>query len=88
MIEASFPKEFLNFFSSKDEFQKEAKIMLAIQLYLENKISIGKAAELSNMNYHDFEDELKKRDLKKLIGPTDLDSQEKEFDNLKNIVQK
>ncbi len=40
---------------SELELQKRLKVLLAVQLYLEGKISIGKASQISGFSRLDFE---------------------------------
>lgn len=83
------PDEFLKYFEgSIDELEKSYRVFLAIKLYLEEKISVGKAAELSGLSYHDFEDELKDRNIKKIIGPVTTDKAEKDRENLQKFKKK
>ena len=39
---------------SKEHFENEAKKFTALEYYKQNKLSIGQAADLANMNEEDF----------------------------------
>lgn len=78
-----FPKEFQKYFPENElQFEKLSKILLAIDLYLKEKVSLGKAAELSGLNFEDFINELKLRKIRRLTGyesVEDLENEQKDF---------
>jgi len=45
-------------------YEKESRILIATELYREGEISAGKAAELADMPFEDFIEQLKKRRMK------------------------
>jgi predicted HTH domain antitoxin len=45
---------------SESELKKRIKLLLAIQLYVSEKLTIGKAAQLSGLSRLEFEKELSK----------------------------
>lgn len=58
-IKIDFPKDILLAINeSENELQRRIKIILAIQLYKVEKLTIGKAAQLANLSRLDFEKEL------------------------------
>ncbi len=58
-IEIEVPEElFLNLKQSHEEFKKEIKLTMAIELYKKGKLSLGKAAELSGFTKIGFIDML------------------------------
>lgn len=58
-IEIEFPEELLlNLKQSGEEFKKEVKLTMAIELYKKGKLSLGKAAELSGFSKIGFIDML------------------------------
>lgn len=61
------------------------RLLIAIELYLDEKISIGKAAELSGIPFEEFIDELRKRKIKRLTGLKSVSEIEKEFQDLKSF---
>jgi predicted HTH domain antitoxin len=65
-LDVSLPDEFLKYYKgSRDKLEKLNRIVLAIELYLEGKVSIGKAAELSGLLFDEFHEELAKRKVKR-----------------------
>jgi predicted HTH domain antitoxin len=60
-ITLDFPNDvFLVLNESKNDLKHRLKIILAIQLYNGQKLSIGKAAQLSGLSRLKFEEELSK----------------------------
>jgi predicted HTH domain antitoxin len=58
-IEIEVPEElFLNLKQSDEEFKKELKLLMAIDLYKKSRLSLGKAAELSGFSKLGFIDML------------------------------
>lgn len=58
-ITVNLPKDILIALNeSEGDFKKRLKIILAIQLYKLQKLSLGKAAQLSGLSRLDFETEL------------------------------
>ena len=79
-IDVSLPDEFLKYFDdSPEKLQKINRIILAIDLYLEQKVSIGKAAELSGLPFDKFHEELSQRKIKRLGGPISVNEAENEL---------
>jgi predicted HTH domain antitoxin len=79
-LEVSLPDEFLKYYKgSRDKLEKLNRIVLAIELYLENKVSIGKAAELSGLPFDKFHDELAKRKIKRRGEALTAETIEKEL---------
>ncbi len=79
-IDVSLPDEFLKYFDdSPEKLQKINRIILAIDLYLEQKVSIGKAAELSGLPFDEFHEELSQRKIKRLGGPLSVNEAENEL---------
>lgn len=62
------------------------KLLLAIELYLEGKISIGKAAELSGLKFDIFHDELQKRKIQRRVHST-REELDHELDEIKQFLQ-
>ena len=62
-IEIEVPEELLlNLNQSGEEFKKEVKLTMAIELYKKGKLSLGKAAELSGFTKIGFIDMLNFKD--------------------------
>lgn len=60
-ISIDFPDDLLLALNeSENDFKKRIKVMLAIQLYKLQKLTIGKAAQLSGMSRFEFEKKLSK----------------------------
>lgn len=60
-ISIDFPNDiFLALNESETDLKKRIKLTLAIELYKSQKLTIGKAAQLSGMTRLDFEKELSK----------------------------
>ncbi|MFQ5981659.1 MAG: UPF0175 family protein [Candidatus Heimdallarchaeota archaeon] len=78
-LDVSLPDEFLKYYKgSRDKFEKLNRIVLAIELYLEDKVSIGKAAELSGLPFDEFHEELAKRKIKRrgeILTPQTLEEE-------------
>ena len=63
-ISLNLPKDiFLALNESEGEIKKRIKLNLAFQLYEQNKLTIGKAAQLSGMSKLEFEKELSKNNV-------------------------
>lgn len=58
--------------------EKESLILIATELYREGEISVGKAAELADMPFEDFIEQLKKRKMKiySMIGISEAKEEE------------
>lgn len=79
-INISLPKEFLEYFKgSREELQRANRVVLAIELYLEHIISIGRAAELSGLHFDDFQKELSNRQIKRHGGPSTVSEADDEL---------
>jgi predicted HTH domain antitoxin len=60
-ISIEFPNDILLALNeSESELKDRIKLTLAIQLYVSEKLTIGKAAQLSGLNRLEFENELSK----------------------------
>ena len=63
-ISVDFPNDILLALNeSENDLKKRIKITLAIQLYKLQKLTIGKAAQLSEMSRLEFEKELSKNEI-------------------------
>ena len=86
-IHVSLPDEFLEYFdNSVDSLETENRVVLAIELMLQDKISISKAAELSNLTFEEFLDELKKRKIRRDPGYGSPEDMEKEMQSLRKMM--
>ncbi|MFW6304795.1 MAG: UPF0175 family protein [Candidatus Saliniplasma sp.] len=68
------------------EIQSEGKLLIALELYREGRISAGKAAELAGISFDEFLDELEKRKMK-LYTLLDIDEIKKEIDGAEKYVR-
>ena len=64
---------------SKKELEIESNLLLVINLYLQGKISLSKASELSKLKVDEFLEELRKRKILRNIGPSSVDELEKDY---------
>jgi len=79
-INVSLPDEFLEYFKgSLKELQKVNIVVLAIELYLADKVSIGRAAELSSLSFDEFHAELSRRKILRRGGPSSVEEMEEEL---------
>lgn len=63
-ISIEFPNDILLAINeSENELKKRIKITLAIQLYKQQKLTIGKAGQLSGLSRLEFEKELSKNEI-------------------------
>lgn len=68
---SSFPDKFKEYYDiPSDSIDQYYRLLLAIDLYLNEKISVGKAAELSGLKFDEFLDELRRRNIRRLTGYT------------------
>jgi predicted HTH domain antitoxin len=82
---ASIPKAYKDFFNiPKDEIERYYKILLSIDLYLNEKVSLAKAAELCEMNVYEFIEELRNRKIKRITAYDKVEDLEAE----KDIIEK
>lgn len=80
-------------YRSKDEFMrdaintllaanKELRLELAVELYEEEKISLGRAAEIADLNYEEMKDKLFERDIEIRRGPESVEEMEEDSEDL------
>jgi predicted HTH domain antitoxin len=86
-IHMEVSKDYLYAFDlNENRLSRELKLLSAIELYREHKISMGKAAEFAEMDKYMFQKELASRDI-----PTidyDIEEVKTESDMLKNLRKK
>lgn len=79
---AEFVKESVNTFLAS---RKDARIAIACELYKEGKISLGKTAEIADLNIEKIKRELNKRSIKRnLVSFKDQKRMLKELLKIKN----
>jgi predicted HTH domain antitoxin len=82
---ASIPKTYKDFFNiPKAEVERYYKILLSIDLCLNEKVSLAKAAELCEMNVYEFIEELRSRKIKRITAYDKVEDLEAE----KDIIEK
>ncbi|PSG99742.1 MAG: hypothetical protein BRC28_03120 [Nanohaloarchaea archaeon SW_4_43_9] len=80
-------------YRDKDEFvrdaintllaaNKELRLELAVELYEEEKISLGRAAELADLSYEEIKEELSGRGIEIRRGPESVEEMEEDSENL------
>lgn len=83
-IEIEVPEELLlNLKQSGEEFKKEVKLTMAIELYKKGKLSLGKAAELSGFTKIGFIDMLNFRG--ETVFNYTNDEIDSEIQNIRNL---
>lgn len=63
-ITIKIPHDIINVIGARKNVEKESRLLIATELYREGEISVGKAAELANLPFEDFVEELKHRKMK------------------------
>lgn len=58
------PYNIKSIIGEQKSIEKESRILIATELYREGEISAGKAAELADMPFEDFIEQLKERKMK------------------------
>lgn len=66
---------------SENELKKRIKISLAIQLYIQQKVTIGKAAQIAEMSRFQFESLLSENQIS--ISTLDLEDVQRDIEKLK-----
>ncbi|PSH01576.1 MAG: hypothetical protein BRC27_01700, partial [Nanohaloarchaea archaeon SW_10_44_10] len=61
---------------------KELRLELAVELYEEEKISLGRAAEIADLNYEDMKEEFSSRGIELRRGPESVEEMEEESEDL------
>lgn len=60
----------------------DSKIEKAVELYREEKISLGRAAEISDLNYEEMKEELSERGIEIRRGPESVKELEEGLNHL------
>jgi len=89
-VEIKMPREFIKILGLKDikSLEKHSRIILAAELYMAGKVSLGRAAELADIPYDDFWGFLKESGHKIRVGPKTLEEAEKEYEKAKERLRK
>lgn len=77
-VTVRLPYDIKSIIGEQKSIEKESLILIATELYREGEISVGKAAELADMPFEDFIDQLKKRKMKiySLLGISEAKEEE------------
>jgi len=87
-FDISLPDEFLEYFKgSLEELQKVNRVILAIELYLAGEVSIGRGAELSNLSFNAFHEELSRRKVLRRGGPSSIEEMEEELQSAREFLK-
>ncbi len=63
-ITVKIPSAIVDIIGEHKNIEKESRMLIATELYREGEISVGKAAELADLPFEDFIEELKYREMK------------------------
>ncbi len=81
ILELEIPKDFQKITGeSTEDLKRRFKVAMAVDLFKQGKVSLGKAARLSGLPRHDFEEELFHRKI-----PLSLLTYEDVMDDLKKL---
>ena len=77
-VTIKLPYDLKNIIGARKSIEKESRILIATELYREGEISAGKAAELADLPFEDFIEQLKKRKMKiySLLGISEAKEEE------------
>ena len=84
------PSELMDVLGVRDvkSLERHFRLLLALDLYMSGKISLGKAAELAGISYDEFWDELRRRGLKLRVGPKTIEEAEREYEAVREHARK
>ena len=63
-VTIKIPYDLINIIGKNKDIEKESRLLIATELYREGEVSVGKAAEIANLPFEDFIEELKRRKMK------------------------
>jgi predicted HTH domain antitoxin len=63
-ITVKIPSDIVDIIGVHKNIEKESRMLIATELYREGEISVGKAAELADLPFEDFIEEIKYREMK------------------------
>lgn len=80
-IDIKVPRDLIQLLGLEDAegLEKHSRILLAVDLYIDGKVSLGKAAELAGIPYDEFAVAVKERGHKLRVGPRTRAEAEKEY---------
>lgn len=72
---------------SSERLEEKSLLIWVLELYSEGKITLSKAAHLSNMKVDQFLSAFHKRHLKHVGGPNTIQEIGQDFDNLQDLTK-
>jgi len=90
VVEVKVPEGFIEILGFKDveSLERHSRLVLAIESYMDGRVSLGRAAELAGISYDDFWSFLKERGLKIRAGPKSLKEAERDYSAAKRHLEK
>lgn len=84
-IEIKVPRDLIELLGLENAkgVEKHSRLLLAVELYIDGKVSLGKAAELAGTPYDKFYGFIKERGHRLRIGPNTPEEAEKEYKAVK-----
>ena len=80
-VEIKVPRDLMKLLGHEDvdALERHSKLIFAVELYNEGKVSLGKAAELADVSYDAFFHFLREKGHKIRVGPKTLEEAELEY---------
>ena len=80
-VEIKVPRDLMKLLGHEDvdALERHSRLILAVELYNEGKVSLGRAAELADVSYEAFFQFLRKKGHKIRVGPKTLEEAELEY---------
>lgn len=77
-VTIKIPYDVINIIGKHKDIEKESRLLIAAELYREGEVSVEKAAEIANLPFEDFIEELKRRKMKiySLLGVSEAEDEE------------
>jgi len=77
-ITVEIPSDIIGIIGEHKNIEKESRMLIATELYREGEISVERAAELADLSFEDFIEELKYRKMKiySLLGISEARDEE------------
>ena len=84
-IEIKVPRDLIELLGleNAESLGRHSRLLLAVELYIDRKVSLGKAAELAGIPYDEFYDFLKERGHKLRVGPKTPEEADNEYKAVK-----
>ncbi len=84
-VTIKIPKELAETFEGENvkSVQKYISEILALDLYMREEVSFGRAAELAGLSYDEFWDSVRERGFKLRVGPKTVEEAKKEYEQAK-----